>query len=382
MSVNFNNSDSGVARALYQAHGYLSEPAYRAIEFITRCRNPLTPGIFDHYSTKPRELAYRMFAPGLLIAGTAYLVKQMTIRQFCVLSGCGLLLEVVRLSLHLTAVSYQKKNYIHVKGNAKVVKTDTPTIASWNVFGFPAGGNYTWGGCTPFRNRFSEIVETIRKADPDILVLQECIMDAKIPEDFIREFKDTYAHFFIHNGPQNFTLESGLLVMSKCPVLSYDFTPFTEKGGGINRGFATLKIMGREKTYAIIGTHMEAGDAEKRKSQLAQIHAAAKKINTDLVIFAGDSNVDMNSPESQVIHQALLYPNLEITCTNVFRKLRNPKETGVDDEAIDQIAIINRGGELKDKLHKRNVILGYENRSSTARSDHHMLVATILNGCN
>ena len=379
MSINFDESDSGLSRILYLTHGYMSEPIYRVVEYVTRCKNPLTPDMLDHYSTKGKEWAYRII-PSLILAGlfTTALI-QFPFRQVAVLSGktlAGLLVyEVLRTAIHMAARFNQKKFYIHVKGVAKEIITDTPVIATWNIFGFPAGGNYTYGGCTPFRKRFPEIVETIRKENADVVILQECIWDSKIPEDIIRAFKDQYAHFFIHNGPEYLYIESGLFIMSKSPIESYTYTSFAQQGGGMNRGFVTLKIKGQTKSYAIIGTHMEADAPENRKSQLAQIHAAATKIaGVDQVILAGDTNINMQTNEAETFKQQFYNPFQEMmTCTNLFRQQRDLTKKGPPAESVDVIAPLGKGRyDMNPK-----VVQGYQESSKTAKSDHHMLVATI-----
>ena len=373
-TTDYLSSDtSRLSRHLYWAYGQLSEPIYRVIEFITRCRNPLDPTKYDHHS-KPVELAYRALVPLMALAGAS----RFSFRQLSMGAGCGIAFEIGVLLLHRVACSYQSEKFIHVKGNIQPRNIDNPKIATWNIFGFPAGGNYSYGGCTPFCDRFEGIVRTIREQKPDILVLQECI-DAKIPEWLIKEFKGDYAHFFIHNGPEKQALESGLMILTRCPVESYDFIPFTDNVFGMQRGFAAMKIRASGKEYVIIGTHLISGQPQVRQKQLQQIHEYAKKQECEAVIFAGDTNIHSNSEKEVAesnMNQVLSYYDTEPTCTNTFR-LR-PEERDPAQETIDQIAIVRSDVKSKEDVISQPIIVpGYENSSKTARSDHHMLVATI-----
>jgi exonuclease III len=265
---------------------------------------------------------------------------------------------------------------------------------SWNILGFPAGMNYTCGGCIPFRNRFPEIVNTIRRESPDIVVLQECLMDASVSEAFIKEFKSDYAHFFIHNGPNKWGTESGLLVMTKSYVSEYTFTLFENDDWTMSRGFATLIIPASNEgrpVFAVIGTHMEAGygpeDARKRSEQLAQIHAHAKSLHSvRTVILAGDVNIDAGQDnERELLGQVLdgVYgPNGLATCTNALNKIVYPKEKRpTEEEWVDQIAVIKRGDAPERALRDFRVIPVYHKvhgkiDSKNALSDHNALVAT------
>jgi endonuclease/exonuclease/phosphatase family metal-dependent hydrolase len=345
MSVNFKQSTSQLARTLYYAHGVISEPAYRTIEHMICC------------TKKIKDFAFQAFASGLLIIwGAAYLLKTMGLRQTSVISGWGLgaliVYEVVRRIVYFCACKNQKQNYIYVKGKVDSVARDNLVIATWNILGFPAGGNYLWGGCIPIRDRFKGIVDAIRKQNADVVVLQECLIDGKLPEAFIAEFQEKYAHFFIHNGPHGSKIESGLFVMSRFFVRSYDFTPFAAQGNGLNRGFATLEIWlsALSEPVAIIGTHMEAVDHPVRAKQLTEIHAAANKLNeASIVVFAGDSNIDMNVPkevQETKIRDLLVDPyDKQNTCTNAFR-------SSDPDEKIDQIAEVKRNVESSAFLTK------------------------------
>jgi endonuclease/exonuclease/phosphatase family metal-dependent hydrolase len=239
----------------------------------------------------------------------------------------------------------------------------------------------------------------VREQDADVVVLQECLIDGKLPENLIHAFKDKYAHFFIHIGPNGLVPESGLFIMTKYPVHDFSFTRFTDQGGGMTRGFATLKIKTdpskESPTYAIVGAHMEAGNAtEVRKKQLAQIHQAANQMkDVQLVVLAGDTNINIKSSaevnETQ-IERVLLgaYKGPVATCTNKFDKQRFPEAKTPDEEWVDQIAVIRREGPqfpenqegfgIEKVLTEQKVVPAYEDgNSQTALSDHHLLSAII-----
>ncbi len=387
MSINLEKSDARAA-SWYRWHGIVSQPTYRVIEYFKRYGNPADPTVFDNCSTKAREYAYRAFGPSALIGAAAFLTKQATLPQIGLLAVGLLVLEIGRTALHLLGFSTQKKNYIHIRGEAPEIQSKNPKIMSWNILGFPAGMNYTCGGCIPFRHRFAEIAERIRSQNADIVILQECLMDASVPEAFVNEFKKDYAHFFTHNGPNKLGLESGLLVMTKYSVSDYTFTPFDNNNWTLNRGFATLTIPASNEraTFAVIGTHMEAGssleDAQKRNEQLAQIHEHAKTLlDVERVILAGDLNMNAAEPEIQKILGEVLVnfhgSGME-TCTNELNKIRYPDDPAPLKEWIDQISVIKRG-QAEKPLAELKVIPAYQRvdgkiNSKAALSDHNAVV--------
>jgi exonuclease III len=389
MTAALEKSDAR-ANSWYRWHGIVSQPSYRVIEYFKRYGNPVDPTVLDNYSTKAREYAYRAFGPAALVGAAIFLAKHATLPQIGLLFAGLLALEVGRTALHILGFSAQKKNYIHVRGDGAEIHSTEPKIMSWNILGFPAGMNYTCGGCIPFRNRFPEIVKTIRDEKPDIAILQECLMDASVSEAFIKEFKKEYAHFYIHNGPNKLGLESGLLVMTKNYVSDYTFTRFKTNDWTLSRGFATLTIPATQgrPAFAVIGTHMEAGsapeDAKKRKDQLDHIQADAKMLPCETVILAGDLNIDAGlKPEREFLENVLVSVNAppqQATCTNELNKIRYPDAKSPPEEWIDQIAVIKRDKAPKRSLTEFKVIPVYKENGKinyrTARSDHNPVVAT------
>jgi endonuclease/exonuclease/phosphatase family metal-dependent hydrolase len=393
MSINFINSDPALSRNLFKAHGVISQPAYRVIEYFKRWGNPLTPNIFDNCCTKAREIAYRSFGPFALTGIVAFLINNTSLSQKGLIAAGVVAVEAGRMALHLLAFANQKKNYIHVRGEAPEIESSHPKIMTWNILGFPAGMNYTCGGCIPFRKRFSRIAQLIHSEKPEIVILQECLLDASIFEMIITRFKDQYAHFFIHNGPNKWGTESGLLVMTKCAVADYTFTPFDNNKWTMKRGFATLTIKAQEglPAFTVIGTHMEAGyspeNVEKRKEQLAQIHSHAKGLaNVTTAILVGDLNIDAaRDAERKDLDQVLdhVYAQGQATCTNELNRLRYPENKFPAEEWVDQITIIKRDTISELALREFKVIPVYNNLegkidSVKALSDHNALVATVL----
>jgi exonuclease III len=395
MTVNFEDSDSKQSRFLYCLHGMTSQPTYRVIEYFKRWGNPLTG--MANYTSRAQEIAYRSFGPAALFGAAAYLSKKVS-PMFGLFTVGGLMaLEGARIALHLLAFANQKKNYIHVRGQAPEISSARPRVATWNLLGFPAGMNYTCGGTSPFRNRFPGIVNLIDKEQPEIVVFQECLLDASVTETIIHAFKDKYAHFFIHNGPNKWGTESGLLIMTKCAVSDYTFTPFETNDWTMTRGFATLKIpKHRDRpAFAVIGTHMETGGSEKdtltRTAQLAQIHKYARSL-TDVaaVVLAGDLNIDAAIPserEKTKIDELLIgvHGTGEPTCTNEFNWLRYPhkKDKSPKSEYVDQIALIRRhAGDVRNVVQNLKVVPVYKKQgvpdSKTALSDHNLMTADLV----
>ncbi|HUD01972.1 MAG TPA: endonuclease/exonuclease/phosphatase family protein, partial [Rhabdochlamydiaceae bacterium] len=359
-ALGFTDSNSVVARRLYQLHGYLSAPNYRMLQYIVHYRNPLKPGFADNCVSVIAEIAYRLIAPVVLAAGVGYFYvwKALNLRQIGKITGKALVLiltaEAIIFLVHLAAYLAQRKKYIHVRGskNAQEVSKESITLASWNIAAFPSGLAYA----RPIWQRFDKIVEKIRNMDADIVVLQECLVDSRLPEAFIEQFKDQYAHFFIHIGPHAFGPESGLLIMSKCAVSNFDFEFFTNRSStqfNINRGFATLEAKAQRDglPFAVIGTHMDARmdmdqnghqldnsiGSENRKKQLLQIQRKATQVlcKDQFVILAGDTNINMKDRKARQetgIESVLIHPfyvrreddridPINGTCTDIFKML-------------------------------------------------------------
>lgn len=398
-SCDFSTSDQTIAQLFYKAEAYIHQPIFRVIEYITRRGNPTSSHVFDNYDSKTAEIAYRSFGPAALIGAAAYLCvsPQWIPRVIVATVGAVFTFGVLPLAVHLLGYMSQTKNYIHIRTRVPEIPCNNPKIMTWNILGLPAGLNYTCGGQRPFRDRFPGIAQMIRNEQPDTVIFQECMLDAKVTEMIMQEFKDEYAHFFIHNGPNTFGIESGLLIMTKNSAHDYSFTLF-EKGVSWKkmRGFSTLKIKMHPNdngpTFAIICTHLESGneqeDRDVRAAQLLQIHNFAKEQlkDVDFVVLAGDVNIDANGPEGKDLGEVLkgIHRDGEATCTNVFNKLVYPHDKCPNDEWLDQIALIlrNDGDAAKDVIKNLKVIPVYKNKkgqpdSSTSLSDHNPLVATL-----
>ncbi|HEX4839570.1 MAG TPA: endonuclease/exonuclease/phosphatase family protein [Rhabdochlamydiaceae bacterium] len=394
MSVDPEKSDSAAA-SWYRWHGIVSQPNYRIIEYFKRYGNPVDPSVLDNCSTKVKEYIYRAFGPITLASAAAFLVNRATLPQMGLIGIGFLALEIGRTALHLLGFAAQKKNHLYVKGDLPPIHSENPKLMSFNVLGFPAGMNYTHGGGRPFRHRFPEIAKTIRAEKPDIVVLQECLMDASVTEAFVNAFKSEYAHFYTHNGPNTLGLESGLLVMTKCHVIDYQFTPFDNNDWYFKRGFATLKIPASNKgrpAFAVIGTHMEAGssseDSKKRQDQLSQIRAHANTLSGYYpdVYIAGDLNIDAGQEAERKLLNDYLEgvnaPPKPATCTNELNQIVHPNEKRpTKEEWLDQIAQIRINKKPELVLSEVTVIPVYKFDGKTdsrkALSDHNPIIATI-----
>lgn len=423
-----NSSSSSLARGLYHLHGYLSGPNYGTLQYFIHYRNPWTPGCFDNCQTRIQEIIYRAMAPLLLIASTTSLYAMKDFYQVDKITYGFLALlfvwEAAIFLIHLAAYITQRGSYIHVRGSekAKEISQGEIKIASWNIAGFPSGITYV----DPIWKRFDRIVEEIKKTNADIVVLQECLIDGRLPEAFIQQFKDQYAHFFIHNGPHIFGPESGLLVMSKCAVYDYNFEFFKDISTSqfnINRGFVTLQVKAfpsdSKPAFAVIGTHMDCrmdvddkgyqkdensiGSAN-RKKQLLQIQEKADQLKeTPFVIFAGDSNINMKDEKAKkttAIEAVLINPfqvtgkdgqidRKNGTCTDAFEIMWKKESKKADEWHLDQIALVKRTSpdcsenkpsfKVEQVLRDRKIVPIYQDETTCndALSDHQIIVATV-----
>lgn len=347
---------------------------------------PLDPKKFDNATTKVKEVAIR----ALIVLGTVMSLA---------FAGTFICLTAVVLGVgskifRSVGFALQKNNFTHVRGHAKekALQDGQANVMTWNIRGH-GGGLYYIGGVIHWRSRVDQIVEQIKKEDPDVIVLQETY-DAALISELIDRLKGEYAHFYTHLGANTWGQESGVLVITKCAVHQFTHTDFAESDSDIKRGFATIEIKGSSDDEfpcaRIIGTQLSSGKEgkEKRMGQIAQVIDTLSKETVALpTFFVGNLNFDRNHPEegaylSQYLYHS--YRDKDPTHSDELVKQWAPIYEG-QEESSDYISIFKRNipnSKVLPVIEKNIRMLdchlspGFDKDYSTktARSDHHAVV--------
>lgn len=304
--------------------------------------------------------------------------------------------------LRTIGFSLQKDGYTHIQGNAaeKILDPNGPQLKlmCWNICGVGGGMSLDHGGVIGWRSRIDRIVEKIKHEDPDVLVLEE-IYDTALAEAIVERLKSNYAHFFTHLGANIWGSESGCMVLSKCNVHRFSYTPFSNNDWTLNRGIASLEIKASPDSAIpcarIIGTHLIHGDGDQaqnlRATQVAQIVDQLSHETIALpTMIAGDLNIERDQEEGTLLSTYLnhTYQEKKPTCTNRLVAQWDLQTKSVWGETIDYISFFKRtfpnGQELPavdDSISWNNphLIHAYDEtyNTKTALSDHHGVAVTI-----
>lgn len=370
----------------------MTEPFCKSWDLIRyRLSAPMDPRKFENCSTRTQEIALR----SLICLGTMIGTLLTWTYPIPVLGSVALLGSA---SKFLRALGFYLQNggYTHVHGELKnkTILDSQIKLMTWNICGLAGGFSLDHGGVIHWRARLEGILNTIRTENPDVLILQEAV-DTDLAEALIAKLKTEYAHFFIHLGPNVWGVGSGCMVLSKCAIHDFSYTPFTTNEWDLNRGFATLELKKDPKDLApsirILGTHLIHGNTakghENRVSQVAQmIQSIAKKTFPLPTIITGDLNIERDNLEGKFLASHLRhgYVGSEYTCTNKLISQWDPNASKLPEEMVDYISlvqgtplpIIEHGVELND-VH---IIKAFEEdfNTQTARSDHHALSTKIF----
>ena len=376
-------------RFYLQLSSQSAEPLCQAFRYLRfRLAAPLHPNLFENCSSRTKEIAFRSF----LSIGTFFAC----ITAPSALFGSALILGVVSKLLRLIGYMHQSAGFTYVKTSAPESSFDplqsSLTIVSWNQCAVGGGLSIDHGGVVDWRVRINGLANRLVKANPDVMILQEHY-DAAVSEALVKKMGDTYPHAFTHIGPNVWGSESGLFVMSKLPIHSFEYIPFKTNDWSLNRGFVVIEIKASthdtKPLFCIIGTHLKHGNKEEdesiRSKQINQIVEILDKKEKKLPTFlAGDLNIDRGSHEEKSFLSALLehsYLGEEETCTNRLVGQWKPSLQATWGEKIDYISLFkktlsnNIGAHFKECLLIRAFDASYNTK--TALSDHHGIVAKI-----
>ena len=350
---------------------------------------PLDPKKFDNAASKTKELGIR----ALIVLGAVFSVM---VAGATFIPIFGVVLGAGSKAFRKAGYYFQKNGFTPIRGSApvKTIANGGVSVMTWNIRGYGGGLHYDYG-VVHWRSRIDRIVDSIRKEDSDVVMLQD-VQDPDLIKALAQKLGDRYAYFYTHLGPKTFGSESGCMVMTKCAVSKFSYTEFNQHESKINRGFATLEIKASPTDSApcarIIGTQLTpgAGAAEQRMEQFDQIiNQLAKQKLAMPTLFVGSLHVDRDSQteEAALLSKYLSHSYLDAGPTHsdalvsqwapIFDEL---------EESSDFISLFksNPPNERVFPVIEKNVRLldshlveGFENNDTkTARSDHHAVVTT------
>lgn len=330
---------------------------------------------FDCHENKIIEIATRALIVLGAIAALASLVIPIA---FIAIAIASKITRAIGFAL-------QEDHYTHIRGQLPEKTLDGEAkIMTWNICGIGGGFHYDHGGVISWRSRLDQIVETIKKEDPDVLILQE-IYDTALLEALIAKLGPHYAHFFAHLGSNVMGSVSGELVITKCAVDRFSNTSFDNNDWTLNRTFTTLDIKAKPDdllpSVRILGTHLIHDDNAKRMVQVAQIvDSIAQETLALPTVLAGDLNLERDKPEEGGVlsrHFIHGYQGDEPTCTNELVRQWAPEKWGTPGETIDYISLFKNN--VNAQLTNTRMIKAYSDdyNTKTALSDHNALVSTL-----
>lgn len=349
---------------------------------------PIDPNKFDNASSRIVEVGIRAF---ILLGAVAsiYFVGTPVLLGAVVLSVWGTVFRALGVAL-------QRHRFTHIRGQApeKELKGSL-RIMEWNIRGHGGGHHYAEGGVIHWKERIDRIVETILKADPDVLILQE-VYDASLIEALVERLPQ-FAHFYTHLGSNLWGEESGILVVTKGPVHQFTHTDFANTDAKVKRGFSFLELKENSKATTpclrIFATQFSSGKtAHLRKAQMEQIiDKLAKEEKVLPTLFVGSLNIARDSLEEGAYLARYLYHSYlanEPTHSEALVSQWAPIYDG-QEASNDFISFFKRQplGDsrifpVKEKgvrLVGSELVRGFDPDYSTktARSDHHAIVTEV-----
>ncbi|WP_420421907.1 endonuclease/exonuclease/phosphatase family protein [Simkania sp.] len=238
--------------------------------------------------------------------------------------------------------STPKAPYIYLEGTgAKKVEGAEISILNANLLFMPQDLTYYFGGVRHWKARILQIAKALKKKNSDIVCLQE-IHDEESAFALFRALKRQYPYFYLNVGtdnavidPDEISMNSGLFVASKYPILEPRFIRFESEGRqkGIHKGFFYGTIVLNEKPFCyLISTHLNPHDNETairvREEEAQMIVQTIETLQKDLplpAIVVGDLNVSYGTQEwkSSSLSRLFIdgYSKKHPTCTDYFNDL-------------------------------------------------------------
>jgi len=377
-----------VAAELLTIGSKLTNPVCWCSSYVHRIISPLDPGVGDCRGSFLEE----------------FLARGIYTLKFSLLSPLSVPLGGAGVGFRYVAGCLLSKGFCFLKGNAEPLRhlqDRSLSIMSWNICGLAGSMDRSHGGVKDWAYRFDRIEALIKKANPDILCLQEA-HDTDLIDKLYKTLKDTYAYFYIHIGPKTIGSNSGNFIASKYRIRDFQFAAFKDKTGSNTwqqKGFVKFTVVANQAPkLSVVATHFQHGEIidEKaniigvRKGQLSQIlESTEASINKLPILLVGDLNIDEDSQEYEdsylSTHFTHGYLDKEPTSTDQLIKITWDKEliaNGNFDQKIDYISFLNKDPISGEKLYhpKLSVTLlkVYDvDEPYLALSDHHALLGEI-----
>lgn len=354
---------------------------------------PLDPNKFDNATSRVKELGIRT----LIVLGA--MVSVVAGGTFIALTA--VVLGVGSKVFRAAGFYFQKDGFTHIRGAAPevVLKDGEASFMTWNIRGYGAGLHYDHGGVVSWKSRIDGIVDTIQKANPDVIVLQD-VLNSGLVESLVAKLGNQYAHFYTYFGGKTWNSESGTMIITKCSVERFSNTDFRTNESDINRGFEIFEIKASSEDKSpcirVVGTQLTSGKEakEKRMDQIEQIVTKVGRLKGDLPTFlAASGNLDQRGEEGEFLNK-FFYPtrDKEPTHSPDLIKQWAPIYEG-EEESSDFISFLRRNTaegkvlpviERNVRLLETRIIPAFEINpktqlpdTTTARSDHHAVYTRI-----
>ena len=187
--------------------------------------------------------------------------------------------------------------------------------------------------------------------------------------------KHGFDYFAVGRAPSYMNQDSGLMILSKLPIVSTEFVSFSSYSWFdmiVDKGFLYVKIqVTPDQHMHVITTHMDAHRSDVRSAQVDQISQwivdhLENEVKNDLLIMTGDWNIRVESEEYD--HLLNTFPEFK----NVYLDGPYPPthQCGI---CIDHV-LVNKFAHLvpsiDGKVYKIENLTGSGERANEPISDH------------
>jgi endonuclease/exonuclease/phosphatase family metal-dependent hydrolase len=339
-------------------HAALSIPFWVSSKVFSRVVTPILAGRYGQYSSKTKEILYRIVSLVVTI-----LIAPISIS----LKGIA---ELILL--------FRSKSFTYKQGIGSLSKsTEGLSVLNWNICGLPGSLPTMFGGVAPLSERVDAIADFILQQDCDVVCLQEA-HDVNSVHTLYGKLKNYYKHFYLNIGTKPFQHNSGLFVASNKDLSNLSFTPFNFQGKqfGINKGFFCFDVAnGEDSLIRIVTTHLQPYQSPKDQTlRVRELQEIAKK-EPDIV--CGDLNIDRFGEEeglNKIQEEYVDGLGKMETATDTLIDARRGNPTHEMPSSIDYCLIKKNSYELYTRIAEVYDL----NNPEKALSDHHALISTII----
>ncbi len=220
----------------------------------------------------------------------------------------------------------------------------------------------------------------------DIICLQECFQSVWF--NYSRLYKKFSKYFYIVRGTMTTSsmkiIDSGLVIMSKYPLFSTTFTPFTWYRGRSSdslaeKGFLKTEIGLPIGKLGVICTHLQASYTIEQenviysKKQLKEIFR--RRIDSNIpIVIAGDFNMIPEDSKSVIPSTSYTISSGECDTTYILYDDKDGSELRTDSFSFHSKA---KGYKLDYFIHTKDITIRDIETTSYSISDHSAVSAII-----